>query len=278
MSLPAVSQHHEVPTVSVWTADQVALVKRTVAKGCDDDELALFLHIAKRTGLDPFARQLYAISRWDSRAGRNVMVVQTGIDGYRLVAERTGRYAPGPAPTYEYDDQLKVVTATAYVKKQTADGTWHEVAATAHFAEYAQKDRQGNPTRFWANMPHVMLSKVAEALALRRAFPMELSGIYTTDEMAHADSAKPARDTITKAEAKALVERAEAAGHTRDDLMRWLGVAKLSAVKREKYDAILARVERKEPFGEPLQDEEPGAITAEATRVPGEDDGDEKEI
>lgn len=257
---------------------QIDLIKRTIAKNATDDELQMFLHIARRTGLDPFARQLYAVKRWDRQANREVMAVQTGIDGYRLVAERTGRYAPGPAPTYEYDDNLNVVTATAYVKKQTDDGTWHDVAATAHLAEYAQKDRQGNPTRFWANMPHVMLSKVAEALALRRAFPMELSGIYTTDEMAHADSAKPARDTITKAEAKALVEQAEAAGHTRDDLMRWLGVPKLSAVKRADYAGILARAARSEPFGEPLSGE-PVTVTAEVVaREPGADAADEKEI
>ena len=168
--------------------DQVDLIKRTIAKGATDDELQMFLHICQRTGLDPFAKQIYAVKRWDKNARREVMAVQTGIDGYRLVAERTGRYAPGREPTLTYDAHDQLETATSYVKKQTPDGTWHEVAATAHFAEYAQVTKEGTPTKFWQQMPRVMLSKVAEALALRRAFPADLSGIYTHEEMAQADT------------------------------------------------------------------------------------------
>ena len=147
------------------------------------------MHICQRTGLDPFAKQIYAIRRWDSKARREVMTPQTSIDGYRLVAERTGRYAPGREPTLTYDEKTKqLATATSYIKKQTPDGTWHEVAATAHYSEYAQTTKEGAPTKFWQQMPRVMLSKVAEALALRRAFPMELSGIYTHEEMSQADT------------------------------------------------------------------------------------------
>lgn len=167
-----------------WTPEQVDLVKKTVARGASDDELKLFLYTCQRTGLDPFAKQAYCLSRRENVDGQwvNKMTFQTGIDGYRLIAERTGRYAPGRKPAYEYRDG-QLLSATAYVKKQTADGTWHETEAEAFYSEYVALKKDGHPNKMWAEKPHIMLAKCAEALALRRAFPAELSGIYTTDEM-----------------------------------------------------------------------------------------------
>lgn len=169
-----------------FNRDQVDLIKRTVARGTTDDELALFLYTAKRTGLDPLIRQIYAVKRFNSKEGKEVMAIQTGIDGYRLISERTGKYAPGREPSFE-ERNGKLFSSTAYVKK-FAGGTWHEVAATAHFDEYVQKDKSGNPTPMWNRMPRVMLSKCAEALALRRAFPAEMSGVYTHEEMGQAEA------------------------------------------------------------------------------------------
>jgi phage recombination protein Bet len=164
------------------TREQVELVKRTICRGATDDELALFVQTANRLRLDPFARQMFAVKRWDSDARREVMSIQVSIDGFRLVAERTGRYAPG-RPT-EYDERDgRLLSATAYVKK-LAGGVWHEVAETAHWSEYCQTTKEGKPTRMWQRMPHVMLAKCAESRALRRAFPAELAGVYTADEMA----------------------------------------------------------------------------------------------
>ena len=164
-----------------YTQDQIQLLKNTICKGISDDDFMIFGHICKRTGLDPFARQIYAVAR----GGK--MTIQTGIDGYRLIAERTGRYAPGKGGTFAYDSNGKLLSATAYVKKQTADGTWHEVSATAFYSEYAQVFN-GVPSQFWAKMPHSQTLKCAEACALRKAFPAELSNLYTSEEMEQADN------------------------------------------------------------------------------------------
>lgn len=169
--------------VGHFDESKVELIKRTICRGASDDELELFVHTCKKTGLDPFSRQIFAVKRWDSTLKREVMSIQTGIDGYRLIADRTGNYSPGRESTFEYKEDGTLKSATSYVKKRTADGTWHEISATAHFDEYAQKTKTGNLTIFWATKPHIMLAKVAESAALRRAFPAELSGLYTQEEM-----------------------------------------------------------------------------------------------
>lgn len=157
-----------------FTRDQVDLIKSTVAKGTTDNELALFLYAAKRTGLDPLVRQIHAVKRGGQ------MAIQTGIDGYRLIADRTGRYAPGKV-TWEFDGD-KIVSATATVKKLVGE-TWHEIEATAYFDEY-----KVDVGPMWKKMPKLMIAKCAEALAIRRAFPSEVSGVYTNEEMQQADN------------------------------------------------------------------------------------------
>lgn len=170
--------------------NQIELIRNMFFKGLSDDDLNVFLHVCKRTGLDPLRRQVYAVKRKEKKPDGSwgeAMSIQTGIDGYRLIAETTGRYAPGREPSYAYDKDGKIVSATAYVKKQTIDGTWHEIAATAFWHEYVQKKSDGAPTRFWLQMGHNQLAKCAEALCLRKAFPGDLSGLYTQEEMQQAD-------------------------------------------------------------------------------------------
>ena len=167
---------------------KMQLMRDTICKGSSDDEFQLFAYTCKRLGLDPFARQIFPVKRWDSALRREVMSIQTGIDGYRLIADRTGRYAPGRDPEFNYDENGKLLIAKAFVKKQTPDGVWHEVAASAHFDEYVATKKDGTPTHMWDSKRHIMLAKCAEALALRKAFPAELSGVYTQEEMDQANN------------------------------------------------------------------------------------------
>lgn len=165
-----------------YSEDFVQTVKDTFAKGATDNELKLFLQTAKRTGLDPFARQIYCIKRYDGAAGGMVMGVQISIDGFRLIADRTNCYVPSREPTYTFDEDRNLESATAYIKKLVA-GTWHEVSATAFYSEYVQTKKDGEPNSMWKKMPRLMLAKTAESLVLRKAFPAELSGLYTVEEM-----------------------------------------------------------------------------------------------
>jgi phage recombination protein Bet len=190
--------HHSangVATATGFTSDQVELIKRNIAQGSTDDELALFIHQAERAGLDPFSHQIW----FTKRSGK--MSILTGIDGYRLIADRTGRYAGQDGPYWcgENGQWTDVwlqpghpAAAKVTVLKIVGDGTVARFTGIALWSEYgAHADGfMWKPDK----MPAAQLAKCSEALALRKAFPAEMSGMYVKEEMDQA--AAPDRGTV----------------------------------------------------------------------------------
>lgn len=177
----ATQNQNSMVTTFGYDREQVDLIKTTIAKGCTDDELRLFMATAQRLQLDPFARQIYAVKRFDRKEERDVMSIQVGIDGLRSSADRTGLYAPGGDHEFSYNAEGLLVKATATVRK-FSNGSWLECRRSAFWDEYVQLDKARNPTPMWRDKPHVMLGKCAEAQALRAAFP-QLGGAYIPEEM-----------------------------------------------------------------------------------------------
>lgn len=180
--MPAAQQQTNQIEKGGFTQAQIDLISRTVAKGATPDELKLFLYQAHKTGLDPLARQIYFVKR-----GAQV-TVQTSIDGFRLIAERSGMYAGQDEPQFEYLDPNKKnipFKCTIRVYKFSPSGERYCAAVgVAFWDEYCPQKGQDF---IWQKMPHVMLSKVCESTTLRKAFPQDLSGIYSTEEMSQAD-------------------------------------------------------------------------------------------
>jgi phage recombination protein Bet len=166
-----------------FSDDQVKLIKSQIAPKATADELKLFMYQAQRTGLDPLTRQIYCIHRNQRNQDGSYsakMTIQTSIDGFRVIAERSGDYAGQSEPDFVYEgDKLKCCKIAVF--RFRGDVRYQASVGVAYWAEYSQN------SGLWTKMPHTMLSKVAEALALRKAYPQDLSGLYTSDEMAQAD-------------------------------------------------------------------------------------------
>jgi phage recombination protein Bet len=181
-----------------YSDSQIDLLRETIAKGTTPDQFALFAAYVRRTGLDPFARQIFAIVR----RGQNgpTMTIQTGIDGYRALAEETGKYGGrsrpiyGPACNCQLARDFPHPSSAAVSVKKLLNGVVVETEAEVDFDEYVELTRDGKPSNLWARMPKLMISKCAEAQALRAAFPKQLSGLYTAEEMGQAN--QPIIETV----------------------------------------------------------------------------------
>jgi phage recombination protein Bet len=186
------------PAGVIFDQEKIDLIKRTIARGASDDELALFIEQCRRTGLDPFARQIYSVRRkqWNgqARSYEEAQVIQVSIDGFRLIADRTHKYAGQVGPWWcGADGEWKEVWLSEEPPSAAKVGVlrhdFHQpLFAIALYKSYVQTNSYGEPISRWKTDPAGMLAKCAESLALRRAFPQELSGLYTTEEMDQADN------------------------------------------------------------------------------------------
>lgn len=197
-----------------WTQQQVAALKQLgVSNDVTQADLAIFLTQSKRTGLDPFSRQIYMIGRKQKTANgyETKQTIQVGIDGLRAIAHRVAQ-------------QCHEVFSMSDTLWADNSGVWHDVwlspeppaaakvsvkrgggvfSAVAIFKEYAPV-YNGKLSGMWATKPALMIAKCAEALALRKAFPSDMSGIYTDDEMSRADDVSA--PTVVEASAQQQAE------------------------------------------------------------------------
>lgn len=173
-----------------FTRDQLDLLKQTIAVGATDNEFALFVQTANRLGLDPFAKQIYCVKRYSRDAGGYVMAIQVGVDGFRLCASRTGEADGQDGPFWCGRDgvwrDVWLDEEPPSAAKVVVFRRGKPYVGVATMRSYCQRKKDGGPMALWATMPDVMIAKAAECLALRKAFPAELSGVYGDAEMDQA--------------------------------------------------------------------------------------------
>ena len=251
-----------------YSGNQLSLIKRTVASDCSRDEFDLFIEVSRRVGLDPFRRQIYAVVYSKDNPEKRKMSIITGIDGFRAVAARNKDYRPDEdEPDFKVNPELKGPTnplglerAKVRCFKLAPDGEWHPVVGVAYWDEFAPvkevweydtDQRKRVPTgRYeldakskWATMGRIMLAKCAEAQALRRGWPEDLSGIYAPEEMARADAIDVTPSDA--AEHHETEERRKLVGSSRAIAFMWEAGAPLELVPvGQLADRCLAFIEK----------------------------------
>ena len=159
------------------------LLLATVAKGATESEFQMFLEFCKSTGLNPFKKEI-----WFIKTGSGVQMM-TGINGFLTIANNHPQFDGMTVKIDEQDGKLVSATCTVYRKDRK-----YPSEATVYYSEYAKN------SPIWRTMPRMMLQKVAKSVALREAFPQELNGMYTQEEMPaeySLDNQKPIKKEIT---------------------------------------------------------------------------------
>lgn len=238
-----------------YSQEQIEVVRNQICLTATDVELEFFLATCKRVSLDPFARQIYFIKRrqriedaWGNESWVDVGKPETSIDGLRASAEMTGEYGgQGPLQWCGEDGRwcdvwLKKdppMAAKATIYRAGREPLVH----VALFDEYAPKYKNGGLPAMWKKMPANQIAKCAEAAGIRRAFPRDLSGLYTDVEMEHtqtdASYSVPAAAKASAIEAKSETKQLDAPKSTPQP-----STPQLATSERERVDALLEAVSK----------------------------------
>lgn len=210
--------------MSGFSGSQLALIRNTVAKDTNEQEFNLFMEAARAYSLDPFRKQISALVFNKNKPDKRQMAIIVSRDGYRVIAQRCRNYRPASEPAQiEMEDGLRsptnpkgIVKATVRLWQQDSRGEWFPVIGEAYWDEFAAvKDEFGEneegkwkPTGRqtldgnWGRMPIVMITKCAEAQALRAGWPDQFGGIYAEEEMHRAEVDLTASEMVAQEEEK----------------------------------------------------------------------------
>jgi len=196
-----------------WNEEQMSVIKQQIAPKCSDMELALFAQVCQKTGLDPFTREIYAISRNSKNADGKwepKMTIQVSIDGLRKRAVNSGKY-DGSETFWCAADGIWRDVWLEKSNPAAAKTIVYRSDASHPFVGVARWDSYKQDTSMWSKMGDVLIAKCSEALAIRKAFPSETSGLYATEEIAEeskfsalskSDIAAPIKKTDTPLDIK----------------------------------------------------------------------------
>lgn len=200
----------------MFSDTRVELIRNSVAKGAPNDVFLAMIDIAKRRNLDPLSKQIQVV-----QFGSTWQMITT-IDGYRAIAEQTGAYAGSDAPVFTWPDPPEFTSSKKRIPESATVTVWkllngdrYPFSATVFWEEF-----NGGKNN-WVSMPRVMLAKVAESHALRKAFPAVLSGTYTPEEMDQAEAIETQARVVQPQGSAPRAKRAQPTTAVLKDLREW---------------------------------------------------------
>lgn len=164
--------------------------------GAKGESVLMVFDYCKARSLDPLKKPCHIVPmEVRTQTGEYVWrdVVMPGIYEYRTTAARTGEYMGQDEAEFGPEIEFLGMLVPAWCKLTVY--RWNDKAkqkcayhAKAKFSEYAgtkfdKKAQEARLNQRWAKAPEQMIEKCAEAAALRKAFPDELGGTHTAEEM-----------------------------------------------------------------------------------------------
>lgn len=185
-NLPAIAKQRDV-TPAEWRT-----LANVLYAGAAPESVGMVLDYCKARGLDPLKKPVHIMPMQvkDVKTGRYEWrdTVVPGIYEYRITAQRTGEYLGhskpmyGPTITFNGLEAPEYCDLTVYRYNARADRSV-EFPVTVYFSEACTLTNEGKPNARWKKAPRQMLTKCTEAAGLRAAFPEELGGEPTVDEL-----------------------------------------------------------------------------------------------
>lgn len=170
---------------AVWTT-----LQNSVFPGAKDESILLAVDYCKARKLDILKKPCHIVpmSVTDAKTGNKNWrdVIMPGIYEQRITAFRTGQMAGQDEPVFGDTVTFRGIEAPEWCRVTVYRFINNERCAFSHteyFSEACATTKDGKPNSMWSKRPRGQLAKCAEAGALRKAFPDELGGVITADEV-----------------------------------------------------------------------------------------------